>query len=118
MKSGYYYVCNNSFLGKVVHQKGCKNLRENEKTFLGTFYGYSQALAIAKQRYPEVDQCQECLELKDNTRESPAEEDSEKFLSSSKRPEASPTKVPVSELKTKSTGHIKRVPRKHSSRVF
>ncbi|ORM63909.1 hypothetical protein PRCB_18275 [Pantoea rodasii] len=67
MKPDYYYVCNNSFLGMVVHRKGCKNLRENEKKFFGTCYGYSQAMVIARQRYPEVDQCQECLELKVNT---------------------------------------------------
>lgn len=67
MRSSYYYVCINSYMGRIVHRKGCKNLRKKEQTFLGSFYGYSDAMVIAKQRYSDIDLCQDCLEFNHKT---------------------------------------------------
>lgn len=67
MSYEYYFVCNNSFIGKVVHHKDCMYLRNHQKQFLGSFPDYARAAATAMKIYPDTDQCQACLELRHKT---------------------------------------------------
>jgi len=63
VKSDYYYVCNNTYMGMVVHRKGCQYLQKKEQAFLGSFYAYYQAMVVAKQRYAAIEQCATCLKF-------------------------------------------------------
>lgn len=113
MKYDYYFTCNNSFIGKVVHHKDCRFLRNNQKKFLGSFSDYPQALETARKSDPETDQCQACQELQHKT-ESPLTKIPAKKapMSDNKVVTRLPDKL-TSEPTEKSTGHINRVPRKH-----
>ncbi|WP_416329167.1 hypothetical protein [Raoultella planticola] len=107
MSSDYYFICNNSFIGKVVHHKDCRFLRNKQKKFLGTFPDYAQAVATAIKIHPETDQCQACLEELYKTDDKPAN----KILIADSKAVIRQSAKPVSD--SKSTGHVNRVPRKH-----
>lgn len=63
-KSKFYYACIHPFLGMTVHCKGCKKLQQEGQVFLGSFYEYHQAMAVAKRRYTDINYCSDCLEMK------------------------------------------------------
>lgn len=96
-----YYICNNSFIGLVVHHKDCSFLVNNQKKFLGTFHNYPQAVAIAKQRYSETDQCQACLNLQHKNTASPTTKLTNKILNSGSEFRACQSENTASDLKQK-----------------
>lgn len=114
MNYDYYYTCNNSYIGMVVHHKYCRYLRNDKKKFLGTFYDYPHAVAIAKQRYPETDQCQACMELQRKTYTSVTTKPRNNHLSSGSKLRASKADMAASDSKIKGNGHVNRIPIKHS----
>ncbi len=118
VKTSYYYACNNCFLGIVVHRKGCKYLLKKEQAFLGSFYDYSQAMAVAKQRYAETDQCSVCMKFQRDTDVPVTMKPEIKSVSTGSKPDTRSSRIPLPELKAKSASHIKRVPRKHSAANF
>lgn len=64
IESNYYYACVHPFLGMTVHCKGCKKLQQEGQVFLGSFYEYYHAVAVARRRYSGINRCSECLGMK------------------------------------------------------
>lgn len=114
MLSSYYYACNNSFLGMIVHRKGCINLIKKKQAFLGSFYGYAQAMVVARQRYPEIDQCYECANWPLHHNSSSAKVDNQS-VNTINETAANPALMPSCEDKPKNAAQYKLAPRKHYS---
>lgn len=139
IKSYYYYVCIHPFLGLTVHCKGCKKVQQKEQIFLGSFYEYHQAVAVAKRLYSDISQCLDCLKgkhrnpgpvvmvkavkpkarqeaisVKPHTCAAPpvTVKPGSEPVTMRQKPEARLSPVAVPELRAKSNVH--RVPRKHS----
>lgn len=114
MSFEYYFVCNNSFIGKVVHHKDCRYLRNHQKKFLGSFPDYPRAVVTALEHDSETDQCQACLEQQYKTTASLNTKPAKKMLLTDKNGKSLYLKEPGPDSKGKATAYINRVPRKHS----
>lgn len=117
MTLAYYYICYNSHIGKVVHHKDCRLLRNNQKKFLGTFHDYPQAVATAQKADPETDHCQACLELQHQNEALIPAEPASKIMSAVSLSKNKPSEAIPGEGKAKSAGYVIRILRKHSPSV-
>lgn len=113
MSYEYYFICNNLYLGKVVHHKDCRYLRNNQKKFLGSFPDYAYAVATAMKISPEADQCQACQEQQHKTDAALRTTTMKNVLKPDSRAKARQPEKPAPDLKA-TAYYINRVPRKHS----